>query len=50
MYQPNTTSRQWNSISNHEQAGESRASSHLLSNVNLDIPLVSSNLNVIEII
>ena len=48
MYQPQTTSSQWNSIINYEQAGKSRASFHLLSSVNLDIPLVSRNLNVIE--
>ena len=39
MYQPETTSSQWNSIINHEQAGKSRASFHMLSSVNLDIPL-----------
>ena len=48
MYQPQTTSSQWNSIINYEQAAKSRASFHLLSSVNLDIPLVSRNLNVIE--
>ena len=48
MYQPQTTSSQWNLIINYEQAGKSRASFHLLSSVNLDIPLVSRNLNVIE--
>ena len=50
MYQPRTTSSQWNSTINHEQAGKSRDSFHLLSSVNLDIPLVSSNLNIIETI
>ena len=43
-----TTSNQWNSIISYEQAGKSPASFHLLSGVNLDIPLVSSKLNVIE--
>ena len=43
-----TTSTQWNSIISYEQAGKSRASFHLLSSVNLDIPLVSSKLNVTE--
>ena len=43
-----TTSNQWNSVISYEQAGKSRASFHLLSDVNLDIPLVSSKLNVIE--
>ena len=43
-----TTSNQWNSIISNEQAGKSPASFHLLSGVNLDIPLVSSKLNVIE--
>ena len=42
-----TTSNQWNSIISYEQAGKSPASFHC---VNLDIPLVSSKLNVIEII
>ena len=42
------TSNQWNSILSYEQAGKSPASFHLLSGVNLDIPLVSSKLNVIE--
>ena len=43
-----TASNQWNSIINYEQAVKSPASFHLLSSVNLDIPLVSSKLNVIE--
>ena len=43
-----TTSNQWNSIISYEQAGKSPASFHLLSGVNLDIPLVLSKLNVIE--
>ena len=43
-----TASNQWNSIINYEQVGKSYASFHLLSGVNLDIPLVSSKLNVIE--
>ena len=43
-----TTSNPWNSIISFEQAGKSPASFHLLSGVNLDIPLVSSKLNVIE--
>ena len=47
MYQPQTTSSQWNSIINHEQAVKSGASFHLLSSVNLDIPLGSTNLNEI---
>ena len=33
---------------NYEQVGKSSASFHLLSGVNLDIPLVLSKLNVIE--
>ena len=43
-----TTSNQWNSVISYEQEGKSRASFHLLSDVNLDIPIVSSKLNVIE--
>ena len=43
-----TASNQWNSIINNEQVGKSPASFHLLSGVNLDIPLVLSKLNVIE--
>ena len=43
-----TTSNQWNSVVSYEQEGKSRASFHLLSDVNLDIPIVSSKLNVIE--
>ena len=43
-----TASNQWNSVINYEQVGKSYASIHLLSGVNLDIPLVSSKLNVIE--
>ena len=43
-----TTSNQWNSIISYEQAGKSPALFHLLSGVSLDIPLVSSKLNVIE--
>ena len=43
-----TTSNQWNSIISYEQVGKSSASFHLLSGVNLDIPLVLSKLNVIE--
>ena len=43
-----TTSNQWNSIISYEQAGKSPALFHLLSGVNLDIPLVLSKLNVIE--
>ena len=42
------TSNRWNSIISYKQASESRASFHLLSGVNLDIPLVSGNLNVKE--
>ena len=45
-----TTSNQWNSIISNEQAGKSPASFHLLSGVNLDIPLVSSKLNIRETI
>ena len=37
-----------NSIISYEQARKSPASFHLLSGVNLDIPLVSIKLNVIE--
>ena len=37
-----TTSNQWNSVISYEQEGKSRASFHLLSDVNLDIPIVSS--------
>ena len=43
-----TTSNQWNSVISYEQEGKSRASFHLLSDVNLDTPIVSSKLNVIE--
>ena len=43
-----TTRNQWNSIISYEKAGKSPASFHLFSGVNLDIPLVSSKLNVIE--
>ena len=43
-----TTSNQWNSVISYEQEGKSRASFHLLSDVNLDILIVSSKLNVIE--
>ena len=43
-----TTSNQWNSVISYEQEGKSRASFHLLSDVNLNIPIVSSKLNVIE--
>ena len=43
-----TTSNQWNSIISYEQVGKSPAFFHLLSGVNLDIPLVLSKLNVIE--
>ena len=43
-----TTSNQWNSVISYEQEGKFRASFHLLSDVNLDIPIVSSKLNVIE--
>ena len=43
-----TTRNQWNSIISYEQAGKSPASFYLFSGVNLDIPLVSSKLNVIE--
>ena len=43
-----TASSQWNSIINYEQVGKSSASFHLLSGVNLDIPLALSKLNVIE--
>ena len=43
-----TTSNQWNSFISYEQEGKSRASFHLLSDVNLNIPIVSSKLNVIE--
>ena len=43
-----TASNQWNSVINYEQVGKSYASFHLLSGVNLDIPLVLSKLNVIE--
>ena len=43
-----TASNRWNSIINYEQVGKSSASFHLLSGVNLDIPLVLSKLNVIE--
>ena len=39
-----------NSIISYEQAGKSPASFHLLSGVNVDVPLVSIKLNVIEII
>ena len=39
-----------NSIISYEQARESPASFQLLSGVNLDIPLVSIKLNVIETI
>ena len=44
-----TTSNQWNSIISYEEAGKFPALFHLLSGVSLDIPLVSSKLNVIEI-
>ena len=43
-----TKSNQWNSVISYEQEGKSRASFHLLSDVNLNIPIVSSKLNVIE--
>ena len=43
-----TTSNQWNSVISYEQEGKSRASFHLLNDVNLDILFVSSKLNVIE--
>ena len=43
-----TASNQWNSIINYEQVGKSSASFDLLSDVNLDIPLVLRKLNVIE--
>ena len=43
-----TTSNQWNSVISYEQEGKSRASFLLLNDVNLDIPIVSSKLNVIE--
>ena len=48
LNQLQTTSNQWNSVISYEQEGKSRASFHLLSDVNLDIPIVSSKLNVIE--
>ena len=44
-----TTSNQWKSIISYEQAGKFPTLFHLLSGVILDIPLVSSKLNVIEI-
>ena len=43
-----TAINQWNSIINYEQVGKSSALFHLLSGVNLDIPLVLSKLNFIE--
>ena len=43
-----TTSNQWSLIISYEQACKSPAFFHLLSGVNLDIPLVLSKLNVIE--
>ena len=48
LNQLQTTSNQWNSIISYEQVGKSPAFFHLLSGVNLDIPLVLSKLNVIE--
>ena len=35
-------------VISYEQEGKSRASFHVLNDVNLDIPFVSSKLNVIE--